>query len=119
MFEAEASGILNWALVGLRRLWARGRYDIPASVNASILQFKDDNNPVAEWAREALEAAPSSKVNRRDLVRAYNGWELEREGDEARAHGGRWLLPKLRSQVRGLGDMTRPIPGSATSRACA
>ena len=101
VFAAEGAGILNWALAGLRRLWARGRYDIPASVNASILQFKDDNNPVAEWAREAIEAAPYSKVNRHDLVRSYNGWELEREGDEARAHGARWLLPKLRSQVRG------------------
>jgi P4 family phage/plasmid primase-like protien len=103
IFEMEGPGILNWALEGLHRLMARGFYAIPESVSIAIRQFKDDNNPVGEWAREAVEADPWSKVERRDLVRSYNGWELELEGDEARAHGGRWLFPKLRSQIKGLG----------------
>ena len=105
VFEAEASGILNWALEGLCRLRKRGFYNIPESIKMSITQYKDDNNPVGQWAREALKPDPYSKVERRDLVRSYNGWELEQEGDEARAHGGRWLLPKLRNQVKGLSEM--------------
>jgi putative DNA primase/helicase len=122
IFDDEGPGILNWALEGLRRLRARGLYDIPESVGVSIRRFKDDNNPVAEWAREAVEADPWSKVARRDLTRAYNGWELEQDGDEARSHGGRWLLPKLRAQVKGLGDMqahsgARYITGIKLSKA--
>src|SRR4029077_20388824 len=104
VFEREASGILNWALEGLVRLRKRGFYNIPESIKVAITQYKDDNNPVSQWAREALEADPHSRVARADVVRAYNGWELEQEGEEAHAHGARWLLPRLRNQIKGLGD---------------
>jgi P4 family phage/plasmid primase-like protien len=104
VFEREASGILNWALDGLVRLRKRGFYSIPESIKAAITQYKDDNNPVGQWAREALEADPDHRVARSDVVRAYNGWELEQEGEEAHAHGARWLLPRLRNQIKGLGD---------------
>ena len=104
VFEREASGILNWALEGLVRLRKRGFYNIPESIKAAITQYKDDNNPVGQWAREALEADPYSRVARADVVRAYNGWELEQEGEDAHAHGARWLLPRLRNQIKGLGD---------------
>ena len=105
VFEREASGILNWALEGLVRLRKRGFYNIPESIKAAITQYKDDNNPVGEWAREALVADPYNRVARSDLVRAYNGWELEQEGEEAHAHGARWLLPRLRNQIKGLGEI--------------
>jgi len=105
IFEDEGSGILNWALVGLSRLRARGYYEIPASVRDAIAQFKDDNNPVVTWAVEAMEADPWSKVARHDLVRSYNGWQLEQEGDRAVGRGGAWLLPKIRNLIKGLGDM--------------
>jgi hypothetical protein len=104
IFEDEASGILNWALAGLARLRDRGLYSIPSSVRDDIARFKDDNNPVGEWAREALRSDPYSKVERRDLVRAYNGWQFEQDGEKAEGRGGRWLLPKLRNQVPHLGD---------------
>ena len=55
IFEAEASGMLNWALVGLLRLKARGYYHIPESVRDAIARFKDDNNPIGEWVREAVK----------------------------------------------------------------
>jgi P4 family phage/plasmid primase-like protien len=105
IFEEEGAGILNWALVGLARLRARGYFEIPASVRDAIAQFKDDNNPVGTWASEAMEADPWSKVARHDLVRSYNGWQLEQEGDRAVGRGGAWLLPKIRNLIKGLGDL--------------
>lgn len=105
VFEKESAGILNWAILGLARLRRRGFYDIPESVAAALQNFKDENNPVGEWSREAVEVAPAMKVERRDLVRSYNGWETDMEGDEARTVGGRWLLPKLRDRIPGLGDV--------------
>ena len=76
--EAEASGILNWALAGLARLRARGFYDIPQSVKDAISRFKDDNNPIGEWVREAIAVDRYSKQSRgATLVRAYNaGWDV-------------------------------------------
>ena len=104
IFEAEASGILNWALVGLARLRARGFYKLPESVRDAISRFKDDNNPIGEWVREAVIVDRYSMVERRDLVRSFNGWQFEQEGDKAEGRGGRWLLPKLRNQVPGIGE---------------
>jgi P4 family phage/plasmid primase-like protien len=96
IFAQEGPGILNWALDGLHRLLARGRYNIPETVRAAIQAFKDDSNPVAEWARTMVERADGSKVSRGDLLCAFHGWWREEMGDDVRLLGGRWLVPKLR-----------------------
>lgn len=101
IFSEEGPGILNWALVGLGRLMERGSYALPDCIKASIQRFKDDNNPVAEWARTAVKAGPF-KVLRNDLLCAFNGWQREQDGDEVRAFGGRTFFPRLRSVVAGL-----------------
>jgi P4 family phage/plasmid primase-like protien len=97
IFAQEGPGILNWALDGLHRLLARGRYSIPETVCAAIQAFKDDSNPVAEWARTMVERADGSKVSRGDLLCAFHGWWREEMGDDVRLLGGRWLVPKLRA----------------------
>jgi P4 family phage/plasmid primase-like protien len=97
VFEREGPGILNWALAGLARLLARGQYDIPEDVRAAIQAFKDDSNPVAEWARTMLTRSDITKIERGDLLCAFHGWQREEMGEDARLKGGRWLIPKLRA----------------------
>jgi P4 family phage/plasmid primase-like protien len=102
IFSTEGSGILNWALIGLKRLMERGRYSPPTSVSKANQSFKDDNNPVGEWVRTCVEAAPADHdgfhcVTRDDLMCAYHGWQREQDGDAARAMGARALFPRLRS----------------------
>lgn len=104
IFEEEGAGILNWALDGLTRLLDRGSYDIPESVRAALQRFKDDNNPVGEWARNALVRSPFSKVSRPDLLCAYHGWQREQDGDDARAFGGRAFFPRLRAAAPWSGE---------------
>ena len=106
IFRLEGPGILNWALDGLDRLLAGGRYDLPESVRAAVQRFKDDNNPVGEWARTAVVRRAWSKVSRADLLCAFHGWQREQDGDEARALGGRGFFPRLRAAVPGLDDIT-------------
>jgi hypothetical protein len=81
----------------------RGYYDIPNSIVLAIQGFKDENNPVGEWMRECVKPDPLGMVERSDLARSYNGWEHEQEGDEARPKGRRWLLPKIKSHLPGIG----------------
>jgi P4 family phage/plasmid primase-like protien len=97
LFEREGPGILNWALAGLERLLVRGHYDIPAAVAASLQRFKDESNAVAEFARTMLEESPTTKIDRADLLCAFHGWLKEEVGDDAKLHGARWLIPKLRT----------------------
>jgi hypothetical protein len=87
---------LNWALAGLARLLARGKHEIPEQVRGAIQAFKDDSNPVAEWARTMLVRSDITKIERGDLLCAFHGWWREEAGEDARLKGGRWLLPKLR-----------------------
>ena len=90
--KAEAPGVLNWALAGLQRLMARGQYDPPLSVRMATQRFKDDNNPVSEWIREAVEQDRFCKVSRADLLCAYHGWQREQDGDEAQGDRGQGVL---------------------------
>lgn len=101
IFAEEGPGILNWALVGLGRLMERGSYALPECIRNSIQRFKDDNNPVAEWARSALKPGPH-KVQRNDLLCAFHGWQREQDGDDARALGGRGFFPRLRACLPAL-----------------
>lgn len=104
IWKSEAAGVLNWALEGLERLLKKGSYELPESVRNAIQRFKDDNNPVGEWARVAVTKAPYSKVSRHDLMCAYHGWQREQDGDEARAMGARAFFPRLRAVIPGLNE---------------
>ena len=103
---AEGPGILNWALDGLAGLLERGSYDLPDSVRNTIQRFKDDNNPVGEWARTAVVKSPHGRVSRGDIMCAYHGWQREQDGDEARAFGARAFFPRLRAAAPWASDMT-------------
>lgn len=105
IWTTEAAGILNWALDGLQKLAERGSYDVPESVRKAIQRFKDDNNPVGEWARTAVVKAPHGRVSRADIMCAYHGWQREQDGDEARAFGARAFFPRLRSVAPWSGEM--------------
>jgi P4 family phage/plasmid primase-like protien len=102
----EGSGILNWALDGLAKLLERGSYDLPESVRNANQRFKDDNNPVGEWARTAIVKVAHGKVSRADLACAYHGWQREQDGDDARALGNRALIPRLRAAAPWIGETT-------------
>jgi putative DNA primase/helicase len=97
LFDREGPGVLNWALEGLECLLKRGAFAIPKTVSDAIQRFKDESNSVTEFARTMLEQSADTKVNRADLICAFHGWLKEKVGDEAKMHGARWLMPKLRS----------------------
>jgi phage/plasmid-associated DNA primase len=50
--KREIAGILNWALEGRRRLYARGRFIEPALSKASIEDYRKDSNPAGLFLRE-------------------------------------------------------------------
>jgi P4 family phage/plasmid primase-like protien len=106
VFEREGPGILNWALDGLKRLRERRRFIIPDAVHAAGQRFKDDNNPVGQFARSYLEKNERSRISRADLRCALHGWQREEEGDSARAMGGRAFKERLKAACPWITEST-------------
>lgn len=53
--RAELSGINNWALEGLKRLRANGRFTIPEATQEAIRQFKTENSPTLRFMMDCLQ----------------------------------------------------------------
>ena len=75
--QIEAAGILNWALDGLRRLRARGRFVIPAAVEAASRAFAEQNDIPAAFVNDRCEVGPGFSVGSQELYNAYHNWCLE------------------------------------------
>lgn len=50
--KAEADGIFLWCLEGLKRLYARGRFEVPGAIEDATSEEHKGNNPVWEFAHE-------------------------------------------------------------------
>jgi len=70
----EGAGILLWALEGLRRLRARGRFDVPAAVKDATEQFKITNDVPALFIGDRCVVNPNARVAGGELYAAYRVW---------------------------------------------
>ena len=77
--RGELSGILNWALEGLKRLEARGRFDIPASVAEEIEEYRQESNHVRLWREECTKSSCTDWTTAEALWQSYRKWCLEKE----------------------------------------
>lgn len=117
--RAELPGILNWALDGLERLTARGRFVAPESSRALDEDVVRSASPIAAFVEEVCEQERGAEVNLDILYRAYREW-CSTEGREHVATKDRFAkdlrsaYPKLTSERRGTGQARyRAIVGLA------
>lgn len=59
--EAEMSGILNYALEGLRNLRKRGRFPESEAVKTAVEEYRHENNPVQQWLDERTQPTYAPK----------------------------------------------------------
>jgi len=71
---SEKAGVLNWALEGLRRLRARGRFDPPRQVVATVEAYAEQADIPAQFVRERCELDGVTWTRAMDLYRAYRAW---------------------------------------------
>lgn len=74
IIDAEASGILNWGLVGLGDLRARGEFVRPALSLDLQSEHRTDSNPARAFLRAECSWAPGSEVGSDLLYAAYSNW---------------------------------------------
>lgn len=75
----ELPGILNWALLGLKRLTARGRFEAGPFSTAAIDELVDDNNPTNIFFKEHLEIEMGSITEKGFLFGKYKAWCIKTE----------------------------------------
>jgi len=72
--KAEGAGILNWAIEGLQRLNARGRFEIPACVKTATDDFQAKNDIPALFIAECCVTGKEYRVRPNELYAAYKAW---------------------------------------------
>jgi putative DNA primase/helicase len=72
--EQEGAGILNWALEGLRRLTARGYFEIPEGVQDATKQFRTNNDVPALFVEDRCAKGSDFEVQAANLYREYKLW---------------------------------------------
>lgn len=72
--EQELSGILNFAIDGLRRLRQRGKLPTAAAVDRAIAEYRHETNAVAQWINERTVALPEPATLASALYADYTVW---------------------------------------------
>jgi putative DNA primase/helicase len=80
-FIPELPGILIWALDGLGRLQARGRFNQPESAAEVIREFEDLGSPINAFLRERCETGPGYEVPADKAFESWKNW-CEENGRE-------------------------------------
>jgi putative DNA primase/helicase len=70
----ELPGIFNWAMVGLRRLRARGHFVQPDSSVALVERMADRAAPIRRFEKECLIRDPKLSTAEDAVYRAYKAW---------------------------------------------
>jgi putative DNA primase/helicase len=74
---AELPGILNWAIIGWRRLKDNGRFMQPASSNEAMQELEDLSSPTSAFVRECCDIAPGKLATPTELYAAWQTWCAE------------------------------------------
>ena len=93
------SGILNWALVGLKRLRENGRLSAAAAVCEAVAEYRQESNPTSEWLAERTVPLAEADTGARALHLDYLTWckQLGSEPLNAKNFGencGDWGSPR-------------------------
>lgn len=72
----ELTGVLNWALEGLQRLLARGRFDTaPAAMKAAAQAARTETNSVHAWVNNVgIERTLTTDTSKADVYTDYAVW---------------------------------------------
>lgn len=74
--EIQQSGmaILNWSLIGLRRLLGRGYFNVPSVVESATELYKLANDIPKTFVEECCEIDTSAKILAKTLYETYTEW---------------------------------------------
>jgi putative DNA primase/helicase len=74
--EAELSGVLNWALDGLKRVQQRGLI-VPEAVSVSTASYRAEQDTLSGFLADMCEQSPTAFVPRTELWEAWKAYCVE------------------------------------------
>jgi putative DNA primase/helicase len=102
--RTELPGILNWALDGLVRLQAQGRFTQSPRADEAIVALQDLASPAAAFVRDRCVRGPEQSVLVDDLYSAWRAWA----DDNGHGKSNKQVFGRnLRAAIPGL-KVTRP-----------
>jgi P4 family phage/plasmid primase-like protien len=72
--QAEAPGVLNWALKGLARYLQRGKLKYPAKVQAATDQYREEMDIIGRFAKERLVFQFNASAIGSQMYQTYCQW---------------------------------------------
>ena len=102
--QTEAAGILNWALEGLARLRSRGRFAVPAAIEAASREYAQRNDIPAAFIEECCDVSPLLSVGSQKLYNRYWAW-CKDTGHKSQS------TTSIASDWRRLGFTKKKLPG--------
>jgi len=72
--SAELPGILNWSVIGLQRLRARGHFQPATSGREAVQQLEDLASPISAFVRDHCVVGPGNRVTVEDLFAEWRRW---------------------------------------------
>ena len=84
MFQAELSGILNWAIEGCLE-WQRDGLGVPEEVLAATREYEAEQDTFAMFLEERCVRTANARVLSIDLYREYKAW-AEQYGETPVSH---------------------------------
>jgi putative DNA primase/helicase len=112
---SELSGILNWGIVGFRRLHSRGYFIQPISGEMLASELEDLSSPIKAFVKERCEISFDKRVECRALYREYGRWTFEQHQSIAsRVPPINLFSRDLRAAVPGLKVSQPRINGKQT-----
>ena len=109
-FIPELPRIVNWALEGYDRLYARGRFVQPQASAALIQECEDLGSPIGAFLRECCDVAKGHEVPKDRLFQAWKTWCAENGRD--RPDTVQTFGRNLRAAVPWLGESQPRVLGA-------
>ena len=76
----ELPGICNWAIEGLQRLRANGRFTEPKASLEERLEIMDQQSPLRSFIRDCCELVSDGEVHTEELYGRYRLWKTQEGG---------------------------------------
>lgn len=98
--QSEIRGIAAWAVEGLHRLRASGRFTQPQACEEEVREIRDSYSPSMRFFDEMCLIDPEARTSGNDVYEAYRAWAV---GQHEELLKPRTFITNLKDSLRGRG----------------